>query len=90
MSDEGRDSERLADILQSGERPDLAEFARLLGLGDEFLPPKKDPSNKPAMQTLEGLRADLRECVLNNKAEGDALWLKLQQVEAVLKMLDQT
>lgn len=42
------------------------------------------------MQTLEGLRADLRERVLNNKAEGDALWLKLQQVEAVLKMLDQT
>jgi hypothetical protein len=90
MSDEGRDSERLADILQSGERPDLAEFARLLGLGDEFLLPKKDPSNKPAMQTLEALRADLRERVLNNKAEGDALWLKLQQVEAVLKMLDQT
>jgi hypothetical protein len=90
MSDEDRDSERLADILQSGELPDLAEFARLLGLGNEYLPPKKDPSNKPAKQTLEGLRADLRERIFNNKAEGAALWLKLQQVEAVLTMLDQT
>ncbi|MGC0394990.1 MULTISPECIES: hypothetical protein [Bradyrhizobium] len=90
MSDADRDSKRLADILQSGELPDLAEFAHLLGLGDEYLRPKKVPSRKPAMQTLERLHADLHGRIFNNRAEGEALWRKLQQVEAVLKMLDQT
>ncbi|WP_284282838.1 hypothetical protein, partial [Bradyrhizobium liaoningense] len=66
MSDADRDSKRLADILQSGELPDLAEFAHLLGLGDEYLRPKKVPSRKPAMQTLERLHADLHGRIFND------------------------
>lgn len=90
MSNADRDSERLADILQRGELPDLSEFARLLGLGDEYLPPTKDPFHGPAIQILERLHAELGERILDNETVGDALRLQMQQVEAVLKMLDPT
>lgn len=50
--------------------------------------PTKDPFHRPAMQTLERLHAELGGRILDNKAEGDALRLQMQQVEAVLKMLD--
>ncbi|HEY8335539.1 MAG TPA: hypothetical protein VIQ05_17245 [Tardiphaga sp.] len=52
--------------------------------------PTKDPFHRPAMQTLERLHAELGGRILDNKVEGDSLRLQMQQVEAVLKMLDPT
>lgn len=50
--------------------------------------PTKDPFHRPALQTLERLHAELGGRILDNKSEGDSLRLQMQQVEAVLKMLD--
>lgn len=50
--------------------------------------PTKDPFTRPAMQTLERLHAELGGRILENKTEGDTLRLQMQQVEAVLKLLD--
>jgi hypothetical protein len=50
--------------------------------------PTRDPFHRPAMQTLERLHAELGGRILDNKTEGDSLRLQMQQVEAVLKMLD--
>lgn len=50
----------------------------------------QDPFYRPAMQTLERLHAELGGRILDNKAEDDSLRLQMQQVEAVLKILDPT
>ncbi len=52
--------------------------------------PTKDLFHRPAMQTLEPLHPELGGQILENRAAGDALRLQIQQVEAVLKMLDPT
>lgn len=69
------------------ELPELGEFARLLGLGDEFLPRKKDPSNRAAMEALERLRATFASASLMTKLS-EKPFGKVAAVEAVLKALE--
>src|SRR5258706_16448797 len=52
--------------------------------------PTKSPFNRPAMQTLERLHAELGGQILENKEEAQRLAGQMLHVEAVIKMLDPT